>query len=257
MKDYLRKLHSMKLFSLKDVATLTGNESTAKSLLASGLRNGTLCRIKPNLYAVTDMATGLCAANKYEIASNISDTACVAYHSAMEYHGLSHQLFNEMSVISTSTFRTFEFEGITYIRHQPKIMEGVTVPVMNTKIKVTDLERTIIDCIDRIKYAGGLEELFNNFTSVAYIDETKLKTYLDAYGKSSLYQKAGFLLSMYKKQWRLSAGFFRHCKAHIGQSTRYLTDVTDNSAYNSEWRICIPENMSNLMEQGGAAILKT
>ena len=242
MKNYLRKLHGMKLFSLKDVATLTGNESTAKSLLASGVRNGTLCRIKLNLYAVTDLATGLCAANKYEIASNISDMACVAYHSAMEYHGLGHQLFNEMSVISTSTFRTFEFEGITYIRHQPKIMEGVTVPVMNTKIKVTDLERTVIDCIDRIKYAGGLEELLNNFTSVAYIDETKLKTYLDAYGKSSLYQKAGFLLSMYKKQWRLSADFFHHCKGHIGQSTRYLTDAADNSAYNSEWRLCIPKN---------------
>ena len=242
MKDYLRKLHGMKLFSLKDVASLTGYESTAKSLLASGVRNGTLCRIKPNLYAVTDMATRLCAANKYEIASNISDTACVAYHSAMEYHGLGHQLFNEMSVISTSTFRSFEFEGITYIRHQPKIMEGVTVPVMNTKIKVTDLERTVIDCIDRIKYAGGLEELLNNFTSVAYIDETKLKAYLDAYGKSSLYQKAGFLLSMYKKQWRLSADFFHHCKGHIGQSTRYLTDAADNSAYNSEWRLCVPKN---------------
>ncbi len=254
MKDYLRKLHNMKLFSLKDVATLTGNESTAKSLLASGLRNGTLCRIKPNLYAVTDMATGLCAANKYEIASNISDTACVAYHSAMEYHGLGHQLFNEMSVISTSTFRTFEFEGITYIRHQPRIMEGVTVPVMNTKIKVTDLERTVIDCIDRIKYAGGLEELLNNFTSIAYIDETKLKTYLDAYGKASLYQKAGLLLSMYKKQWQLSAGFFHYCKAHVGKSTRYLTDAADNSAYNSEWRLCVPEDMSNLMEQGGTYV---
>ena len=251
MKDYMRKLHSMKLFSLKDVAILTGNESTAKSLLASGLRNRTLCRIKPNLYAVTDLGTGLCAANKYEIASNISDTACVAYHSAMEYHGLGHQLFNEMSVISASTFRTFEFEGITYIRRQPKITEGVMVPVMNTKIKVTDLERTVIDCIDRIKYAGGLEELLNNFTSITYIDETKLKTYLDAYGKASLYQKAGFLLSMYKKQWRLSAGFFHHCKAHIGQSTRYLTDAVDNSAYDSEWRLCVPENMSNLMEQGG------
>ena len=254
MKDYLRKLHGMKLFSSKDVATLTGNESTAKSLLASGLRNGTLCRIKPNLYAVTDMATGLCAANKFEIASNISNTACVAYHSAMEYHGLGHQLFNEMSVISVSTFRTFEFESITYIRHQPKITKGVMVPMMNSKVKVTDLERTVIDCIDRIKYAGGLEELLNNFTSVAYIDETKLKAYLDAYGKASLYQKAGYLLSMYKKQLRLSTGFFHHCKAHIGQSTRYLADVVSNSVYDSEWRLCVPENMSYLMEQGGVYV---
>ena len=254
MKDYLRKLYSVKLFSLKDVALLTGNDSTAKSLLASGTRNGILCRIKTNLYSVTDLATGVCAANKYEIASSISETACVAYHSAMEYHGLGHQLFNEVSVISNTTFRTFEFEGVTYVRRQSKITEGVMVPMMNTKVKVTDLERTVIDCINRIKYAGGLEELLNNFNSVAYIDETKLKAYLDAYGKSSLYQKAGFLLSMYKKQWRLSAGFFHYCKAHIGQSTRYLTDVTGNSSYDSEWQLCVPENLSNIMEQGGVYV---
>ena len=254
MKDYLRKLHVMKLFSLKDVAGLVGNESTAKSLLASGVRNGTICRIKTNLYGVTDLATGRCAVNKFEIASNISETSCLAYHSAMEYHGLGHQLFNEVTVFSTSSFRDFEFEGVTYTRRKPTIAEGVMTPVMNSKVKVTDLERTIIDCIDRIKYAGGIEELLNNFISIAYIDETKLKTYLDAYSKSSLYQKAGFLLSMYRKQWGLSTGFFRHCKAHIGKSTRYLTDVTDNTAYDSEWRLCVPENMSNLMEQGGTYV---
>ena len=251
MKDYMRKLHGIKLFTLKDVSTLTGNENTAQSLLASGTSDATICHIRTNLYGVTDLATGQCAANKYEIASSISETACVAYHSAMEYHGLGHQLFNEMSVISDSTFRTFEFEGITYVRRQPKIAEGVIVPAMNSKVRVTDLERTIIDCIDRIKYAGGLEELLNNFMSVAYIDETKLKAYLDAYGKASLYQKTGFLLSMYKKQWRLSAGFFNHCKAHIGRSTRYLTDISDNTDYVSEWRLCVPENMLNIKEQGG------
>lgn len=251
MKDYMRKLHGIKLFTLQDVSALTGNENTAQSLLASGTSDATICHIRTNLYGVTDLATGQCAANKYEIASNISETACVAYHSAMEYHGLGHQLFNEMSVISDSTFRTFEFEGVTYVRRQPKITEGVIVPVMNSKVRVTDLERTVIDCIDRIKYAGGLEELLNNFTNVAYIDEVKMKTYLDAYGKASLYQKAGFLLSMYKKQWRLSAGFFNHCKARIGKSTRYLTDVADHTDYVSEWRLCVPENMSYLMEQGG------
>ena len=254
MKDYMRKLHGIKLFTLKDVSAITGNENTAQSLLASGTSDATICHIRTNLYGVTDLATGQCAANKFEIASNISETASVAYHSAMEYHGLGHQLFNEMSVISDSTFRTFEFEGITYVRRQPKITEGVMVPVMNSKVRVTDLERTVIDCIDRIKYAGGLEELLNNFTSVAYIDEAKLKAYLDSYGKASLYQKAGFLLSMYKKQWRLSAGFFNHCKSHIGKSTRYLTDVADHTDYVSEWRLCVPENMSNLMEQGGVYV---
>ena len=259
MKDYLHKLHKMKLFSLQDVTQLTHNESTAKSLLSTGIRNGTICRVKMNLYAVTDLATMRCAANKYEIASHISETACVAYHSAMEYHGLGYQVFNEVSVITPYAFKTFEFEGLTYIRRQPTIDEGVMTPLMDSKVRVTDLERTIVDCIDRIKYAGGLEELMNNLSAITYVDEDKLHSYLEDYGKAYLYQKAGFLLSMFKKQMRLSAGFFRRCKANIGQSTRYLTDVSENILYDTEWRLCVPADLSDRSEyiRDGFRMLQT
>ena len=118
----------MRLFSLQDATKIIGNESTAKSMLANAIKDGTVCRIKSNLYAVTDLATSLCLANKYEIASHISATACVAYHSAMEYHGLGHQLFNEVAVFSASSFQTFSYEGLTYIRRQPTIQEGMIVP---------------------------------------------------------------------------------------------------------------------------------
>ena len=70
MKDYMRKLHGIKLFTLKDVSAITGNENTAQSLLASGTSDATICHIRTNLYGVTDLATGQCVANKYEIASN-------------------------------------------------------------------------------------------------------------------------------------------------------------------------------------------
>ena len=247
-------MHQMKLFSLQDVTQLTRNASTAKSLLSAGIKSGTICRIKMNLYVVTDLATMRCAANKYEIASHISETACVAYHSAMEYHGLGHQMFNEVSVITPYAFKAFEFEGLTYIRRQPTIEEGVMTPMMDSKVRMTDLERTVIDCIDRIKYAGGLEELWNNLSSIAYIDEDKLQRYLENYGKSYLYQKTGFLLSMFKKQMRLSSVFFRRCKANIGQSTRSLTDASENTIYEAEWRLCVPADLSDLTEIGGADV---
>ena len=254
MKDYLRKLHVLRLFSLQDATEITGNESTAKSMLAAAIRNGMVCRVKSNLYAVTDLATSQCIANKFEIASHISETACVAYHSAMEYHGLGHQLFNEVTVFSASSFRPFDFDGLVYVRRQPTIQDGVVTPLMNSSVRVTDLERTIIDCIDRIKYAGGVEELLNNLSSVSYVAEIKLLTYLDAYGKASLYQKTGFLLSRYRKQWRLSESFFRHCKANIGKSTCYLAEPSGNTKYDAEWRLCLSPGLSELKEKGGSYV---
>lgn len=247
MKDYLHKLHEIRMFSLYDVVQIIGNENTAKSFLASGIHNGTICRIKKNMYSVTDLATLQCVANKYEIASGISPTACVAYHSAMEYHGYGHQLFNEVSVITPTIFRTFEFEGTTYIRRQPTISEGMMKPLLNSLVRVTTLERTIIDCIDRPKYAGGLEEVMNNLSSISFVDEDKMLQYLKAYQKASLYQKTGYLLSLYKKQMSLSPGFFRQCKAQIGKSTRYLTDTAENAVYVSEWHLCVPDNFYGMI----------
>ena len=169
----------------------------------------------------------------------------------MEYHGHGHQLFNEVSVVTSYAFRTFEFEGLTYIRRQPTINEGVVTPLMNSLVRVTDLERTIVDCIDRMKYAGGLEELLNNLSSISYIDEGKLFGYLSVYQKASLYQKTGLLLSMFKTQMRLSSGFFRQCKAHIGKSTRDLTEPLENSVYDADWHLCVPKNLTSLKEEGG------
>ena len=87
--------------------------------------------------------------------------------------------------------------------------------------------------------------MLNNLSSITYIDEDKLRGYLEDYGKAYLYQKTGFLLSMFKKQMHLSSGFFRRCKANIGQSTRYLTDVSENILYDAEWRLCVPADLSD------------
>jgi serine/threonine protein kinase len=84
--------------------------------------------------------------------------------------------------------------------------------------------------------------------------ENKLQRYLEDYGKAYLYQKTGFLLSLFKKQIHLSSVFLRQCKANIGQSTRYLTDVRENTVYDTEWRLCVPVDLSDLTEKGGADV---
>ena len=251
MSKYLGKLHEIRLFSLDDAVKITGNKSTAISMLSAGVKHKTICRIKSNLYSVTDLATGLCAANKYEIASAIANDACVAYHSAMEYYGFSNQVFNEMDVMTATAFRTFDFEGITYNRRKPNHNFGVVTPTMNSHIRVTDVERTILDCIDRIKYAGGLEELLNNLDAITFVNEVALVSYLELYSKPALYQKVGFILSHYKKQMHLSSAFFKLCKDNIGKSTRYLDETNTDTKYVSEWGLCVPNTFYMMTEKGG------
>jgi len=51
------------------------------------------------------------------------------------------------------------------------------------------------------------EELLNCLEGIHYLDESKLRVYLDAYDTQALYQKTGFLLEHYREEVLLSQEF--------------------------------------------------
>ncbi len=248
MKDYLNKLHQLKLFRLEEVSDMTGNVGAAKALLASYVERGFVCHIRTDLYSVTNLATKTCASNKYEIASHISNSSFISYHAAMEYHGFGHQISQKVMVGCKSRFRPFEYDGISYSPHVSTINDGIITPPMDSNVRVTDRERTVIDCIDYIKYAGGLEELVHSLSSITFLNEKKLVEYLALYGKPTLYKKVGFFLSRFQEEMQLSQNFISHCKDHAGEGVVKLTDQAKQ--YDSEWMIYMPQNILSYLEQG-------
>ncbi len=97
---------------------------------------------------------------------------------------------------------------------------------------------------------GGLEELLNCLEGVQYLDEKKLKWYLDLYNTQVLYQRAGYLLEHYRQAMQLSNAFIEYCKEKVGNSLRYLVGETKGrSTYNSEWKLMEPEGLYEVTEQ--------
>jgi predicted transcriptional regulator of viral defense system len=158
-------------------------------------------------------------------------------------------VFYEIYVSSEKRFDDFEFNGITYKYVSSKISSGVIEPKNTQGIRVTTLERTVVDSIKDFEKIGGLEELLNCIESIPYLNENKLIKYLDAYNLQFLYQKAGFLLEHYKDQLQLSDEFILYCRNKTGKSTRYLTK--DSTKYVNEWRLVVPEYIFQITEQGG------
>jgi predicted transcriptional regulator of viral defense system len=168
----------------------------------------------------------------------------------LEYHGLAHQVFYEMQVSSKERFNYFEYDGISYIYSESKSDAGVITPPADTLIRVTDLERTVLDCINQIDRSGGLEEMIECFALITYINENKLQAYLKQLNKQVLYQKTGFILSYFQKEMKLSDTFFEFCKSKVGKSIRYLTDKQESNVYFSGWKLYAPKNILSFLEQG-------
>ena len=251
MNKYIVEFHKLKIFHKKDIVALTDNENAAKELLRRYKQEGLISQIRRDLYVSTDLVTKNSSASKYEIASQINSSSYLSYHAALEYHGLAHQIFYEMQVSSKERFNNFEYDGVSYIYAESKSDAGVVVPPADTLIRVTDLERTVLDCINQIDRSGGLEEMIDCFALITYVNENKLEDYLKLFNKQTLYQKTGFVLSYFQKEMKLSDAFFELCKSKIGKSIRYMTDRLESNTYFSEWKVYAPKNILSFLEQGG------
>lgn len=246
------KLAKLSAFSLSDVEKITENIKTAYSLLYRLMENGLVKKIKNNVYSCVNPATGEVIASKYQIACACSNSAYISHHTAFEYYGLANQVYYDVYVSSDTRFRDFEFEGVHYKYIYSKITDGVINPKNSEKIRITDIERTVVDSIKDFEKIGGFEELLNCISAIYCLNEDKLIAYLNTYNIQALYQKTGFLLEQYMKEMHLSQNFINYCKSKIGKSTRYLIkEAMNEGVYNKEWKIIVPKGSLDNIDQGG------
>lgn len=220
------------------------NKETVSSLLYKYKKRNIITKIRRNVYLPTNPFDGFVDENKYEIGCCSIPNAYISYHSAMEYYGLQNQVFNRIYLSAPKRFRPFEFEFVEYMYAPDKFRDGI-IKNAEKNIYVTDIERTIIDCIDRLDLAGGIEELIYNIELIGEVNENKLLNYLSLYKKQVVYQKTGFILSRFKEQLNLSEKFFSECKLRTGKSIRYLTYKCESRIYIPEWKIYIPQFIAN------------
>lgn len=248
---YYEQLLEKGCFTWDDVSEMVGNRNSASSLIQNYLKKGYIQSVKRNLYVAINLADGEPVVNRYVIASNLTQSAYISHHTALEYYGCTNQVFYDVYVSSKTRFNTFEFNGLTYRYQMSRINDGVIKRPDSTR--VTDLERTIIDSINDFEKIGGLEELLRSLEMVPYANETKLLYYLKSYGKQVLFQKTGYILEHFKEALKITDAFFETCEAKIFKSVRYLYRglEKEKSIYNRRWRLIVPEKLLAITAEGG------
>lgn len=242
------QLYKLRLFSLDDVIhTMHLSKAGAASSLRRWQEQGIIKMIRRNMYTVIDPATDAPLISRYELASNITSDSYVGWHTALEFHGFAHQPFYNAYVASGSRFKDLFFDGVGYEYAQTSIPatdeNGVVKPMGNPYVRVTDLERTIVDCCDRIDRAGGIEELLHCLEGITLLDETKLIKYLQLYAKAFLYQKTGFILEQTKPRNIVSPEFIEFCRQKCATHTKRLTNSNDSDTFIKEWYLYVPHDI--------------
>lgn len=237
------------VFTVEDVAQYYDNVNSVRSALRRLVDQGLVVRVRNNLYTCISGESGSPVANRYQVACAVTNTACISHHTAIEYYGLSDQIYYEVYVSSETKFREFEFDGYVYRYIPVRFRNGIENVGYSGGVRVTDLERTLLDSISDMDHISGIEEIISFIRAIQRLDEKRLRQYLIAYGRQFLFQKTGYLLEMYGSM-EIDDGFYDFCREHIGKSKRYLSKDIRHGTYNSKWKLVVPDTIE-LSKNGG------
>lgn len=238
------------ILTKKEAINYFENDKQYSNWIASKLKSKKYIKIRNNLYALVDISINDIYATRFQIASKISNSSFICYHSALEYYGIANQVFDDVIVGSVTKFNNFIFDGSEYIFKQAKNI-GFVNNVVSEGIKVTSLEKTIIDCIDNPLLAGGIEEVLYSLEQIKFLNEDKLLEILEDINKKFLYQKVGYLFELYNEQLCLSDNFFNECKKHISKKINYFMEhefkITE---LNKKWNLIVPKDVKSILNGG-------
>lgn len=246
--DLYKELARLRWFSYADMVQLCGSEKAADWQIKTYLKKGYIERVRRNLYVVISMETEQPIANRFQIASQATQDACISHHSAFEYYGYANQVFYEVYFSTCKNVRPFTYDGLQYTPlSNPSTIEILD---MNNGVKVTSLERTVIDSIFYMDKIAGLEEILRCMELIPSLNEEKLLDVLEGYSKKQLYQKVGYILEFYKKDLSLSKDFFLKCISCSSSSKTYLTQEIRDNIFHPKWLLYAPKDLKQLINKG-------
>ena len=237
------------IFVLDDVINITGNEYKAKKAILSMLKAGEIRRIKKNLYTAIDLSTLEDYSNRFVIGSHITDSSFISFHSAFEFYGFYNQVYYDNQISSLSKFYSFGYRGYEYKFYETKSLKQV---ITIQGVKVTTIERTIIDSINMLGKVMDVEELIKCVDLVHLVNEELFKEMLLEYDKDILYRKVGYFLSFFKKELSISDSFFDFCKEKSNvKNIGYLSfGETKKLEFVKEWGIYAYHDLKKLTNKG-------
>ncbi len=175
---------------------------TADALLRYHAAQGHIAPLRRALYAVVpdgdDSETF--RPDTYLVASRLAPDAVLAYHTALEVHGIAQSLMHRVTVCTRAHLRTWTFRETTFKGVRPRRALNdhdrhvITMNRLGLDLRVTDLERTVVDSLDRLDLAGGWDEVMRSLAHVRVLDAPAAAAYALQLGVAATAAKVGLFL---------------------------------------------------------------
>ena len=237
--------------------------NTCRKLLSYHQKAGHLINIRKFLYAVKPMLNQEAWIDPYLIAAKAAPDSILGYHTALELHGIAYTTFNEFTYLTNRKRPAFTFEsqGFRAIT-QPKSLIvsaqtnfGIDVIIRSgIKIKLTCLERSIVDILDRPDLGGGWEEIWRSFDYITQLNLDRVVDYVLYLQNATTVAKLGYFLEQRPEHLSVDKKYIEKLRVNIPKQPHYMDrNRKGEGKYIEKWKLIVPlEIINRTWEEPGA-----
>ncbi|MFH1116464.1 MAG: type IV toxin-antitoxin system AbiEi family antitoxin [Pseudomonadota bacterium] len=216
------------------------SRKTRDNLLDYHIKAGHVIRVTRGLFASVPPVSGPANApvDAYLLASRMSRDAVLGYHTALELHGKAHSVHERFLYLtghprktSSIEFRGHAFQGVLFpkaLRDKGQEFFGVrNVNRAGLPVRVTSLERTLVDLMDRPDLGGGWEEIWKSLESVEFFDLDEVEEYALMLGNRTTVAKVGFYLEAHREDLMVEDRHLEQLRKHCPKQRTYMGRRSD------------------------------
>jgi predicted transcriptional regulator of viral defense system len=166
------------------------------------------------------------------------------YATANAHYGLTTQM-SAMTYIATTTkkptfqWKNNQFKFVTLARR--KFFGFTTVTVQGTEVKMAELEKAVVDSLDKPKHAGGMEEVVRVlYRAFHRVNMKKLIDYSSRVKSHAASQRLGFLLDFLADEGlvrRIPVQLRDKLLTQVGDAIEYIGPREPGGRYSREWHV--------------------
>lgn len=223
---------------------LDASDEVVRVVLHRLASKGRVQRIKRGHYLLVPARAGYDTAwteHVFAFMDHILDEYYIGYWTALNYWQMTEQIPQTIFVASKKRRRDFTYNDKVPIQFitlgQRKFFGWTREKIGDTSFRVSDREKTIIDSLDLLQYAGGISEVAKGLGHE--LDWTKIVAYADKLGNRTVHKRLGYLIETLEIE--TPAKILEHLRSSIGSGYPWLDNTAPKNAIqtDSTWRLKI------------------
>jgi predicted transcriptional regulator of viral defense system len=228
---------------------------TPDLLLAYYVGKGRLLRLRRSLYAVVEPGANrqTQSVDPFLVAAKLADDAVLAYHTALEFHGKAYSVHERLVYLTAKVVRPFQFRGQIFrgvpfpralASHGQRLFDVKTLDRVGVGVRVTSLERSLVDVLARPDLGGGWEEVWRSLELVEFFDLDRVIEYALLLENATTAAKVGFFLDQHREALMVEDKHLQPLRERRPRSPHYLERrERSDSRLVAAWNLIVPERI--------------